>query len=149
MDADNPDSYVLWGDRRGHRISTTGGNSFVNLDLLVGYSKLGTGAHPDRIWLLHWTPGVTACLWSNDRAVSWNVLPTIGILGGGSSLASYVIWQGDTLQSALVGAYAVGAPPLMFLWQQGLAAWLDKTGTLSDFIITSIRDIDRDSTGSA
>jgi len=157
VDASNPDRHVLWG--AGGGVAGQPGRYWASDDQFVThyivpssnnyYTKIGTGNNPDYIWLLNSEPDIRACKWSNDGGTTWTGLPLIpGAPGTYGVFASFVVWSGNVLQSALIGGSS-GGVAYMYYWSQGQGAWQDKTGNLRGFGVTEIRDIDRDSEGSA
>ena len=72
-------------------------------------------------------------------------IPVIGV--DERTYAGFVRWSANQLYSVLIGTIATISS--MYLWQPGLAAWVDKTGNLHNFEPTEVYQIDRDSMGTA
>jgi hypothetical protein len=146
------DRYVLWGRASTQRESDDQAATFTaipNVPAGVDYNHLGTGGHPDYIWLMSVRPDTDACIWTQDGGTAWTSLPLMALAY--IATASHTVWQAGNLQSALLGGnYTAGAgsDAALFLWTPG-AGWQDKTGNLLGFGVTEIRQIDRDSMGSA
>ena len=157
MNAANPDQYILWG-RGGqcarigrYTISSDQGSSFSDVPGADGtdvfhYSKIGTGGTPDNIFLLAYDCLTRKSKWSNDRGLTYTELPTIGV--DVDTIASFVRWSDTGLQSVLVGGAGWGVARV-YSWSSGDAAWVTETRNLTDFTVSTIFDIDRDSMGEA
>jgi len=153
VDASNPDSYILWGGEGASnlRISIDGGATFNALDPAIDGMKIGTGGHPDYIFLLN----ADFCYWSQVRGVSWNMLPDLGYSGGlaGSMprVGTWTKWSNGVLQEVIVGADSRGGTDgRIWQWKNGSGSWLDKTGNLkTSFSVAQIYQVDRDSMGTA
>lgn len=139
VDSDNVnDTFVLFGNRGVIEIGINDGYSTVSGTTGNNWTKMGTGGHPDYIWLLSQSPGAVACKWSSNRGVDWTELPLLA--GGNHFFASNVKWSEGVLQEALVGS----DDGTVWLWKQGYSSWEEKTGNLLGFFVTDIRGIERD-----
>ena len=156
VDATNTtDRYVLWG-RGGlvagnnglYRYSLNAGVSFADLpNSHKTYSKMESDDTPDHLFFLIDNPQVQSSVWTVNQMGSYYALPATGTLFN-VSFASFVNWQGGVPQTVLIGCDDTTAVRL-YLWAQGMGAWANKTGNLNDWLPTSVRQIDRDSMGTA
>ena len=103
---------------------------------------MGTGGHPDYIWLLANESTTLNSKWSNDRGVAYTTLPIFVPLE--YFRASFVTWNSGILQTALIASATN-----IWHWAQGAAAWTEKTGNLDIYGVGAITEIQRDSMGSA
>jgi hypothetical protein len=157
---ESTDQYLLWGrggnvvgSNSRYRISTNGGTTWADLPQTAqGYSELNTGGQPEYIWLNTYRPDLFTCKWSNDRGVTYNLLPLNNAVTIDDSGCSFPIWNGGTLQSVVAcNTPNLGLAHWVSLWENGRPAWVNKTGNLLSVAPTlaTIFAIDRDSMGTA
>ena len=154
VDPESSDQYVLWGvggwvgvATGQYRISEDADQAvptWANLPGSVGfYTEMRTAMLPDNIWLLGYRPDVERSKWSDDRGLSYTLLP---VGPGIRPNCSFPVWDLDTnsLESVTVGT-RFGK---VYYWSQA-TGWLDKTGNLAALGVTEVYAIDRDSMGTA
>lgn len=161
VDANNGnDVYVLYGSGEGG-IGVSRGTYFVSSDqgasfteIFGGFGKVGLDAAgisgPQYLWLRGGQSDVDLCRYSLNGGITWIDLPATPTAV--DAMASWDLWQGGTLFSALLGGTPTAGAPgniIMYRWEQGMNTWADKTGNLEGFGLGECRDIERDSMGYA
>jgi hypothetical protein len=158
IDESNPDQWVYWG-RGGHvaiipsiyRVSSDQGASFATLpNTDLQYAKIGTSGNQNRLFILADRPDLRNCKYSLDGGVSYTTLPLI--VAANEAFSSFTEWQGNHLLNVLLGSTPTAGAPgnvRMYYWVSGSPSWLDKTGNLDSLGPTEVREIQRDSMGSA
>jgi hypothetical protein len=155
VDASNsPDQYYLWG-RGGnvagafglYRTSSDAGTTFADInESNHQYSRMFVGGSPDFIAFLPDRPDLTPFKWTVDGGVTYTTAPLHS--AAFITFAGFIKWGNGNIESVLAGGVVAGVIQVL-LWEPGMAAWQNKTGNLASFGVAEIRQVDRDSMGTA